>query len=60
MDVLWQRGTGVHWHSTALSITKKLKSGLDMDVSGIKLCGTLIGIKRIIDLIVAGFVLFKE
>lgn len=50
----------MYWHATALSIAKQLKAGFDMDIRRIELCGALVGIKRIVDLVITGFILFGE
>jgi hypothetical protein len=50
----------MHWNATALSIAKQLKTSFDMDIRRIELCSALVGIKRIVDLIITGFILFGE
>lgn len=45
-------------HASGLTIvTKKLQPCLDVDVAGVQVCCTLIGIKRVCSLVVAGLVL---
>lgn len=54
MDISWHRSrTG----AVSLAVAEKLQSGLDVRVRRIQLGGSLIGIQRIVNLVVAALIL---
>lgn len=56
MNILWWGRRVLVRDPRGLSISKQLKASFDVRVSGIKLCGSLIRIKSIVDLVVARFI----
>jgi hypothetical protein len=57
MNILRKWSAGLHRKSVCLTAAEQLKTSLDVHILGIELCGSLIGIQRIVNLIVAGFIL---
>jgi hypothetical protein len=57
VNILREWCTRLDWDATCLAVTEQLQPSFDVNVCGIELCSTLICIQRIVDLIVARFVL---
>jgi len=57
MNILREWGAGLHRKSVGLAAAEQLKTSLDVHILGVELGRSLIGIQRIVDLIVAGFIL---
>ena len=60
MDILRKRSAGLHRESISLATAQQLEASFDVHILGVKLGGALVSIQGIVDLIVAGFILWNH